>query len=114
MPADYCGPFTIDDIDQFGTLEQINVSFDDASWASTSTCIYYTSGSVTANATVAANGYGIYSTSGLVNEICQVTCNGTVIDYNWANNTIGNETWTPTSASSNTWTNKTIGSEIWL
>lgn len=51
MPVDYCGPFTIDTIDDFGTLEQINVSFDNAVWASADTCIHYTSGSVTSNGT---------------------------------------------------------------
>ena len=56
MPADYCGAFSIDSIDQFGTLEQILISFDDPIWNSANTCILYGDGSVTANASASANG----------------------------------------------------------
>lgn len=64
MPADYCGAFTIDDIDQFGTLEQILVSFDDPAWNSTSTCIFYGDASISGVASASANGYAIRNASG--------------------------------------------------
>ena len=59
MPADYCGPFTIDDIDLFGTLEQITISFDDPIWNSPNTCVLYGDGAIDGNANVVANGFAI-------------------------------------------------------
>ena len=77
MPADYCGAFTIDSIDQFGTLEQINVSFDDPVWNSASTCIYYGDASVTASASVSADGdairFGIGQISGTATAVVSAT-----------------------------------------
>jgi len=73
MPADYCGAFSIDSIDQFGTLEQILVSFDDPIWNSANTCIVYGDGSVTANASASANGIRTRQGAG------SVTANGTVV-----------------------------------
>jgi hypothetical protein len=72
MPADYCGGFTIDNIDQFGTLEQINVSFDNPVWDSATTCIYYGDASITASASVNADGDAIR------NGIASVSCTATV------------------------------------
>ncbi len=72
MPADYCGAFSIDSIDQFGTLEQILVSFDDPIWNSPNTCILYGDGSVTANASASANGIRTRQGAG------SVTTDGTV------------------------------------
>jgi hypothetical protein len=73
MPADYCGGFTIDNIDQFGTLEQINVSFDDPVWNSATTCIYYGDASITASASVGADGDVIR------NGIASISCTATVV-----------------------------------
>ena len=73
MPADYCGAFTIDIIDQFGTLEQILISFDNPIWNSPDTCILYGDGSVTANASATANGIRTREGAG------SVTANGTVV-----------------------------------
>jgi hypothetical protein len=67
MPADYCGPFTIDDIDLFGTLEQINVSFDDPIWNSADTCIRYADGAVAGTGNVNANAFAIRNAVGAVN-----------------------------------------------
>ena len=72
MPADYCGGFTIDNIDQFGTLEQINVSFDDPAWDSATTCIYYGDASIGSSAAASASAYAIREAIGNVDSSATV------------------------------------------
>jgi hypothetical protein len=75
MPADYCGPFTIDDIDLFGTLEQINVSFDDPIWNSADTCIRYADGAVAGTGNVNAEAIRTRTAVGAINATGTVAAN---------------------------------------
>lgn len=55
--ADVCGPFTLEQLDQFGSLDSLAFSLDSEVWESANTCIFDVSASTTASATTTANGY---------------------------------------------------------
>ena len=46
--ADICGPFTLDQLDQFGKVDAIQITFDSPIWQSTDTCITLNAGSASA------------------------------------------------------------------
>jgi hypothetical protein len=49
MPADVCGPFTLEQLDLFGgNLDTLAFSLDDAVWTSANTCVLYGEGQVSA------------------------------------------------------------------
>jgi hypothetical protein len=52
--ADVCGPFTLEDLDQFGSLDSLAFSLDSGVWETA--CIYDGSASTTATASVDASG----------------------------------------------------------
>ncbi len=53
MPADVCGPFTLEQLDLFGgNLDALPFSLDDAIWTLTTTCVLYADGAVTSAGTV--------------------------------------------------------------
>lgn len=45
--ADVCGPFTLDQLDVFGGVDQLAFSLDDPIWQSPDTCVLVSSGSAT-------------------------------------------------------------------
>ena len=49
-----CGSWTLEELDNFGNLDSIQISFDNAIW--TTACIKFPSASITADATVSADG----------------------------------------------------------
>jgi hypothetical protein len=59
--ADICGPFTLDQLDQFGKVDAIQITFDSPIWQSTDTCITLNAGSASALATVIGIGNGIFA-----------------------------------------------------
>ena len=50
--ADICGPFTLDQLDQFGKIDALNITLDSPIWQSPDTCVLLSSGAVSAFATV--------------------------------------------------------------
>ncbi len=62
--ADICGPFTLDQLDQFGKVDAIQITFDSPIWQSTDTCITLNTGSASAFSTVIAIGNGILAGNG--------------------------------------------------
>lgn len=54
--ADVCGPWTLDQLDQFGTLDSLNFSLDDPIWSSADTCVLESSASVSATASTTSFG----------------------------------------------------------
>jgi hypothetical protein len=46
--ADVCGPFTLEDLDQFGDLDSLAFSLDSEIWTLASTCIFDVSLATTA------------------------------------------------------------------
>lgn len=50
--ADVCGPFTLEDLDQFGGLDSLAFSLDDSIWSSATTCIFDVSASATGSGVV--------------------------------------------------------------
>jgi hypothetical protein len=59
--ADVCGPFTLDQLDQFGTVDSITLTFDSPLWQSADTCILSSSATVSALASTTAQGNGIFA-----------------------------------------------------
>lgn len=59
--ADICGPFSLDQLDQFGKVDAIQITFDSPIWQSTDTCITLNSGSASALSTVIGLGSGIFA-----------------------------------------------------
>lgn len=56
MPADVCGPFTLEQLDLFGgNLDALEFSLDSPIWESTTTCVFYVDGNVTADGDVNAS-----------------------------------------------------------
>ena len=53
--ADVCGPFTLEGLDQFGTLDSLAFSLDSSVWTSANTCILEFSSSVTGTAQAIAD-----------------------------------------------------------
>jgi hypothetical protein len=57
--ADVCGPFTLDQLDGFGTLDSLAFSLDSAIWTSADTCILESSGAITGEGSAESGGYVI-------------------------------------------------------
>lgn len=55
--ADVCGPFTLEQLDQFGSIDSLAFSLDSEVWESANTCIFDVSASTSASASTDANGY---------------------------------------------------------
>ena len=56
-----CGPWTIDTIDGFGSLDSLTLSLDNAVWTAADTCIFSADSSITANAQTNAVSIGIFA-----------------------------------------------------
>lgn len=67
--ADICGPFTLDQLDQFGKVDAIQITFDSPIWQSTDACITFNAGSASAFATVIGIGNGILASQSSVTGI---------------------------------------------
>ena len=52
--ADQCGPWSIDDLDLFGTIDSIEITLDSPIWESADTCILEFSGAITGEGTAQA------------------------------------------------------------
>ena len=52
--ADQCGPWSIDDLDLFGTIDSIEITLDSPIWDSADTCILEFSGAITGEGTAQA------------------------------------------------------------
>ena len=50
--ADQCGPWSIDDLDLFGTIDSIEITLDSPIWDSADTCILEFSGAITGEGSV--------------------------------------------------------------
>ena len=50
--ADQCGPWSIDDLDLFGTIDSIEITLDSPIWESADTCILEFSGAITGEGSV--------------------------------------------------------------
>lgn len=57
--ADVCGPFTLDELDGFGTLDSLAFSLDSDIWTSPDTCILEFSGAITGEGSVESSGFAI-------------------------------------------------------
>ena len=71
--ADVCGPFTLDQLDGFGTLDSLAFSLDSAIWTSPDTCILQSSAAITGEGSVEASG------NATRNGEAVITASGTVI-----------------------------------
>lgn len=132
--ADICGPFTLEDLDQFGTLDSLPFSLDSEVWESPNTCIMFFasdisntatvsalggmnvegSGSIDANATVSANSFRIRNGIIDVDAVGSIIINGYIYGEEWADVTEESNVWSIVSANSNTWTNVPAGTNTWL
>jgi hypothetical protein len=52
MPADVCGPFTLEQLDLFGDIDTIPFSLDSEIWESADTCVLYQEGQISAQGDV--------------------------------------------------------------
>lgn len=132
--ADICGPFTLEDLDQFGTLDSLPFSLDSEVWESPNTCIMFFasdisntatvsalggmnvegSGSIEANATVSADSFRIRNGVADVDAAGAVIVKGYIYGEEWADTTEESNVWSIVSANSNTWTNVPAGTNTWL
>jgi hypothetical protein len=71
--ADVCGPWTLDQLDAFGTVDSIEITFDSPIWQSADTCILSASASVTGVGDVLAAGNGVFAFSATVTGIGTLT-----------------------------------------
>lgn len=68
--SDVCGPFTLDQLDVFGSIDNLNISLDSEIWLSADTCVLQSSGAisgqgeVTAQAGVIRGGEAVITGSG--------------------------------------------------
>ena len=132
--ADICGPFTLEELDQFGTLDSLPFSLNSSVWTSTTTCIMFFASDISNTATVSALGGMSVEGSGSIevnamlfanslrirNGVADVDAAGSVIikgyiyGEEWADVTEESNTWSIVSANSNTWTNVPAGTNTWL
>lgn len=77
--SDICGPFTLEGLDQFGTLDQLPFSLDDAIWESPDTCIMFGTGQADGTATVTASPSRIRIDSGSIDSFASVSASGGLI-----------------------------------
>lgn len=54
--ADQCGPWSIDDLDLFGTIDSIEITLDSPIWESADTCILEFSGDITGEGNISVAG----------------------------------------------------------
>jgi hypothetical protein len=66
MPADVCGPFTLEQLDEFGDLDSLAFSLDSSVWTDPNVCILYNVGAVTSTADVTGDAYAIRKMDGAV------------------------------------------------
>jgi hypothetical protein len=67
--ADICGPFTLEDLDQFNTsIDELAFSLDDPIWDSPDTCIAFGEGAVEAVGSLDVDATAIFEVSGSVNS----------------------------------------------
>ena len=64
--AEVCGPFTLEQLDAFGSLDSLSFSLDDAVWTSADVCILEASSSVTGTGSTSAFGSRITESSASV------------------------------------------------
>jgi len=74
--ADICGPFTLEDLDQFGTLDALPFSLDSSVWESPNTCIMFFAGAVNGTANVTAAPTRITLDSAAIDGTATVLANG--------------------------------------
>ena len=68
---------------------------------------------ITAEAIVSANPISIWYGIGSISALATIIANGTRLGEEWNTSTAGSETWTTASAGSETWTTVSAGSESW-
>ncbi len=74
MPADVCGPFTLEQLDLFGgNLDALPYSLDDPIWTLSTTCVLYGEGNVTGVGNVTASPTKTLLVSGDVNSNATVS-----------------------------------------
>jgi hypothetical protein len=65
--ADICGPFTLEDLDQFSTsIDELAFSLDDPIWESEDTCILFSEGQIAATSTVDAGANAAFEATGFI------------------------------------------------
>lgn len=131
--AEICGPFTLEQLDLFGTLDSLAFSLDDAVWESANTCILEGAGEINGIGTMSAltgylkdsdaafTGYALMTATPYDTElgVVQFAANGTMnasiykFGEEWGDESPQTNTWTLITAGSNTWTPKTIGTNTW-
>jgi hypothetical protein len=139
MPADVCGPFTLEQLDLFGgNLDTLAFSLDDSIWTLTTTCVLYGDGAVTSAgalaspASVTASGQGFIVAAGNVSALAEriklisgaIDATGTVVadavrlrvvdGLISAEGFMSGSATADLSAQSNTWTQQTSGSNTWV
>lgn len=109
-----CGPWTIDTIDGFGSLDSLTLSLDDAIWNSANTCIFTADSSINGNAQVSGIGTRIFTGASSISGFATLSCLGIRIGDNWGNVSVGSNTWENVSAGSNDWADKQTTDNTWL
>jgi hypothetical protein len=132
--ADICGPFTLEDLDQFGTLDSLPFSLNSSVWTSTTTCIMFFASDISNTATVSALGGMNVEASGSIeanatlsaeasrtrNGVIDIAAMGAmsiegyIYGEEWSDVSEESNTWSIVSANSNTWTNVPAGTNTWL
>jgi hypothetical protein len=111
--GDSCGPWTIDTIDGFGSLDSLAISLDNAIWTSSSTCILFSDSSISANAQTSAVADRVRTSASSISGIATILCLGIRIGDNWGNVAGSNNSWTDVSVGDNTWSDVSAGSNTW-
>ena len=114
LTDDSCGPWTIDTIDGFGSLDSLAISLDNAIWTSSSTCILFSDSSISANAQTSAVANRVRTSASSISGIATILCLGVRIGDNWGNVAGSDNSWTDVSAGSNDWADKSTTDNTWL
>lgn len=71
-----CGPWVLEDLDQFGNIDSLAFSLDSAIWTSADTCILDFSGAITGQGDVVASASAIRSAEGFITGSGSLTGSG--------------------------------------
>ena len=71
-----CGPWVLEDLDQFGNIDSLAFSLDSAIWASADTCILDFSGAITGQGSVIAAGKRTRTAEGVISGFGSLDGNG--------------------------------------
>ena len=74
--ADVCGPFTLDELDAFGGVDQLAFSLDNPIWQQADTCVLDSSAAISSQGIAVADGNAILAFQGNISGAASINGNG--------------------------------------